>query len=165
MSETLAILSVSAPRRLFGLSVTLGLGALLLFIAGMRPPAEPFWRFFLALLGLAMLGLAEAMRRATAQSLRLTHEGLFDTAGRRLAGIGEIEGIDRGMFALKPSNGFTLRLARPAPRAWAPGVWWRLWRRLGVGGVTSAAQARAMAEVLSALLAERAESDGGGDDS
>lgn len=156
MPEELAVLRVSALRRLVGLGAIVTLAGLLLSVAVLQPPAAPLWRGFLLVLGVGVLVLGEAMRRATLRPLRLTSEGLFDSAGRELARIDEIAGIDRGMFALKPSNGFTLKLAAPRPRAWAPGVWWRLGRRVGVGGVTSAAQARAMAEILTALLAERA---------
>lgn len=153
MSDDLAILRVSALRRWAGLVVVFGLGALLLYVAMARPPAALGWRVFLLGLGVITLMLGEGMRRATALSLHLSAEALTDSAGRVLARIDEIRGIERGMFALKPSNGFTIKLKAPGPRAWAPGVWWRLGRRLGVGGVTSAAEAKAMAEVLTALLA------------
>ena len=63
--------------------------------------------------------------------------------------------VDRGLFAFKPSNGFVVVLSQGGWRGWAPGLWWRLGRRLGVGGVTSAAQAKAMAEILSIEIARR----------
>ncbi|TCP43195.1 hypothetical protein [Rhodovulum marinum] len=157
MTEELAVLRVSAVRRVVGLGVMVLLAGLLLSVALVRPPDAPLWRGFLLVLGGAVLALGEAMRRATAHPLRLTRAGLFDDTGRELARIDDIEGIERGMFALKPSNGFTLKLTRAGGRAWAPGVWWRFGRRLGVGGVTSAAQAKAMAEILTALLLERSQ--------
>jgi hypothetical protein len=64
--------------------------------------------------------------------------------------------VERGAFAFKPSNGFLVRLDKPLGRGWAPGLWWRLGRLLGVGGVTSASQSKAMAEILSLELARRA---------
>ncbi|WP_243644986.1 hypothetical protein [Rhodovulum euryhalinum] len=149
-------------RRAVGLGAMLMLAGLMLSVALFRPPADPLWRGFLLALGAGVLVLGEAMRRATGRPLRLTREGLFDSDGRELARIDEIAGIDRGMFALKPSNGFTLRLNVPKPRAWAPGVWWRIGRRIGVGGVTSAAQAKAMAEILTLVMAERREAGEGG---
>lgn len=155
MKDTLATLRVSPVRRFFGLGVIVVLAVLLLYVAAARPPEALGWRIFLLVLGGAVLVLADAMRRATRVELRLTREGLFDGDGQQLAALDGITGLSRGLFAIKPSNGFTLYLARPGPRAWAPGVWWRLGRRLGIGGVTSAAQARAMAEVLAVLLAER----------
>ena len=132
------------------------LGALVLYIAAANPPAQPLWQLFLVGLGAAVLILAEAMRRASGRALHLTRAGLFDSEGREVARLGQIAEVERGTFAIKPSNGFTVKLTSPAPRAWAPGVWWRLGRRVGVGGVTSPVQAKAMAEILTALLAERA---------
>jgi hypothetical protein len=46
-----------------------------------------------------------------------------------------------------------LRLSDKAPRAWYPGLWWRMGRRVGIGGVTSAAQTKAMAEIIAAMIA------------
>lgn len=158
MSEDLAILRVSPLRRLIGIGTTVGLGGLLIYLAGMHAPMAPGWRVFLLAVGIGVLAVAEAMRRATGRALHLTREGLFDSAGREVAAIGRIARVDRGIGALKPSNGFALELNARAPRAWAPGVWWRIGRRVGVGGVTSAAQAKAMADILALMLRER---DGG----
>ncbi|TCP62907.1 hypothetical protein EV663_101167 [Rhodovulum bhavnagarense] len=155
MPEPLAVLRISPVRRFAGLVMLALLAGLMLYVAALRPPDMLGWRVFLLALGGAVLALTEAMRRATLGSLCLTRAGLFDGEGRQLAALDDIRAISRGLFAIKPSNGFTLLLSSPGPRAWAPGLWWRLGRRLGVGGVTSAAQARAMAEILSALLAER----------
>ena len=66
--------------------------------------------------------------------------------------MGNIASVDRGAFAFKPSNGFTVRLKSPAPRAWLPGLWWRLGRRVGVGGATPGKAARDMADVITILL-------------
>ncbi|PTW51301.1 hypothetical protein [Rhodovulum kholense] len=156
MTEELATLRVSALRRVIGLGVLLALAGLLLQIALVHPPAAIGYRAFLLAMGAGALALAEAMRRATARRLVLTREGLFDDRGRELARIERISGLDRGMLAFKPSNGFSLSLTEPLPRAWAPGVWWRFGRRVGVGGVTSAGEAKAMAEILTALLQEKA---------
>lgn len=153
MSEVLAMLRVSPVRRVLGLAVMGLLAGLLLYIALVRPPVAPGWRAFLLALGGGTLLLAEAMRRATGRTLLLTRAGLFDGDGREIARIDRIAGVERGAFAFKPSNGFTLRLSEPGPRAWAPGVWWRLGRRVGVGGVTSAGEARAIADLLAAMLA------------
>ena len=48
------------------------------------------------------------------------------------------------------------------PRRWWPGLWWSLGNRVGVGGVTSAAHTKAMAEIISAMIAQRAQDDAGG---
>ena len=75
-----------------------------------------------------------------------------DSSGTVLARIDEIRSVVRGTFALKPSNGFTLVLNSKKPRAWMPGLWWRLGRRVGVGGVTNAGQAKFMAERISMMI-------------
>jgi hypothetical protein len=55
---------------------------------------------------------------------------------------------------MKPSNGFTVVMETKQPRAWAPGLWWRVGRRVGVGGVTGASQTKFMAEQIALRLAQ-----------
>lgn len=155
-TEVLTRVRASPPRRLIAVALIGALGALLLWLAVQS--ASVAASLALAAAG-AFAGVA-ALRlwRATRAVLELSRAGLFDDAGRVLAPIEQIEAVDRGAFAIKPSAGFTLRLAAPGPRAWAPGLWWRVGRRVGVGGVTSGAEARVMADILAVLLAER---DGG----
>ena len=153
--EILVTVRVSAMRRWLGVGLLLGLGGLVIYVALARPPA-PQWQVFLLLTGAASLWTAERMRRATAHGLELTRNELRTSDGTRIAAIDEIEALDRGVFAFKPSNGVLIRTREPRGRAWQPGVWWRLGRRIGIGGVTAPAQTKAMSEVLAALLAERA---------
>ena len=40
-----------------------------------------------------------------------------------------------------------VKLSRRMTAGWAPGVWWRFGRRLGVGGSVSGFEAKAMAEM------------------
>lgn len=130
----------------------LALGLLLLYLAVDTPPASLFLQVFLIALGLGSLLMAESIRRATATGLVLTEEGLIDGTGRVLCSFDNIEGVERGAFAFKPSNGFLVRLRRPEPRAWQPGLWWRFGRRLGIGGVTPAGQGKYMADVIALRL-------------
>ncbi|MGB8624087.1 MAG: hypothetical protein WCD16_14855 [Paracoccaceae bacterium] len=155
MPEVLATVSASLPRRVFGLGVLLLLGGMVLYIGLARHHEVLGWQLFLMVFGVAVLWLAERMRRATALRVDLTRTGLFDSAGRELVRIEDIAGIERGTFAIKPSHGFVVRLKAAGPRAWAPGLWWRLGRRVGIGGVTPASQTKFMAEMLAGLLAER----------
>lgn len=155
----LARVGASAPRRVFALAVLWGLALMLLWIGAVMPSGLP-WRLVFLGLGTGALVAGLALWRATRAAIVLTEAGLFETGGRCLARIEEIRGVDRGMFAMKPSNGFLLRLARSPGRAWAPGLWWRWGRRLGVGGVTASAEARAMADILAIRLAEGAKRRG-----
>jgi len=154
-NEVLAVVRASAMRRGLGLAMLGGLGALLIYIAVFRPPAAPGWHVFMAVLGLVALWGMERMRRATAQAVELTRAGLRSSDGEVIAPLDQIESVDRGMFAFKPSNGFILRLKASAPGRWQPGLWWRLGRRVGIGGVTPGAQAKTMADMISGLLTER----------
>ncbi|WP_163849385.1 hypothetical protein [Pseudooceanicola aestuarii] len=154
-SGVLAMLEVSQARRVTGLAVLGGLAAVLTLLALAEAPAALPWRMML----LAMAGLtgwaALRMYQATALTLTLTEEALCDSSGHEITRITDIASVDRGFFAFKPSNGFILRLSRPVAARWRPGVYWQARRRVGVGGLTRAAEARAMADVLSVMLARR----------
>lgn len=153
--EILATVSTSPPRRWLGIGVMATLGALLLYVAFAVPPGKLLWQAFLIGLGLAALGMSEKTRRGTEGSVELTKDGLRDSNGEVIATLDQIVAVDRGMFAMKPSNGFLIRLKTAQPRRWLPGLWWRLGRRVGIGGVTPGPQTKAMAQMLEILIAER----------
>lgn len=149
-----ARVQASQVRRGFAVSVLFALGALVIYAALAKPPAA-LWLVFMLVLGGLALWLAEQLRRATVHVIELTEHELRDTSGRVLATMDEIIGVERGAFAFKPSNGFTLIVKSRKPRAWVPGLWWRIGNRVGVGGVTSAAQAKFMAEQIAFRLSQR----------
>lgn len=151
--ETIAILRVSPARRLFGVAVQVALGLLLIWVALTLPERQLVIQGLLAILGAGALWQAANVWRATAVDVVLTRGGLRDSTGRVIADLDKIQTINRGAFAFKPSNGFSLKLTEPAPRAWVPGVWWRLGTRVGVGGATSAKAAKQMADVLALMQA------------
>ena len=149
-------LAVSPARRLFsaasvaalaGLSIALGLGTATMAPAG---------RAVLAGGGIGGLWLARALWHAGGRALIFSPAaGLAEEGGRPVAPIEAIETVDRGVFAFKPSGGFVVTLRAPMPAAWAPGLWWRLGRRVGVGGAVTPAAARAMADMIAIELARR----------
>lgn len=151
---TLARLDVSPARRGFAYLVLAGFGVLLVALAIWQPPSAG-WTAVLVGMGAGAIYLAERLRRATETALILTQGGLKDSAGRMIAPMGDIGSVSRGTFAMKPSNGFTLVMKRRVRRAWAPGLWWSLGNRIGVGGVTAAAPAKLMAEQIAAIVARR----------
>ncbi|MDC1228159.1 hypothetical protein N8Z63_00280 [Octadecabacter sp.] len=134
-------------RRYFAYGAVFILGAMLILLAFVQPPAFG-WQVFLIALGAGTLVVAERLRRATMLGLIMTETDLRDTSGQILTTLGNIKSVDRGAFAFKPSNGFVLRLHKSAPRVWAPGLWWRFSTRIGVGGVTPAGPAKYMAEQI-----------------
>ncbi|MEZ5912450.1 MAG: hypothetical protein R3D84_09700 [Paracoccaceae bacterium] len=161
MSEILATLTPTAPRRIVGTSVLAALGALLLSVASLRTPAALWLAILLYAMGAMALFLAVRLWQVTARRLELTAGELREAGGARLAHVAEIRSVSRGAFAFKPSNGFGLRLSAPGARAWRPGLWWRIGTRVGVGGVTSGPEARFMAETIDRLIAGRAETEKG----
>lgn len=152
MSEKiLSQIEASAPRRVFGIATLLTMGALLIYL-GLTLPADLLGRVFLLAVGGVALWASDGMRRATNSVVELREDGIYDGDGTLIAALSNIKSLDRGVFAFKPSTGFILRLTDPMPRVWRPGLWWRYGRRVGVGGVTAAHQAKAMAEIISALI-------------
>jgi hypothetical protein len=146
-----AELQASPARRVFAYGVQFGLGAIIVYVTLAQPPSLP-WMIFMLAFGVVMLWQAERLRRSTAVTIELTATELRDSAGAVLARIDEVQSVERGTFAFKPSNGFTLVLNSKKPRAWLPGLWWRFGRRIGVGGVTNAGQAKFMAERISMMI-------------
>ncbi len=146
-NEVLAVLRASTPRRVIGVLALGSLGVLLLYLALVQPPAMG-WQVVMVALGALVIWLAERMWRATARTLELTRDGLRSDDGVMIARIADVAGVERGVFAFKPSNGFSIRLKTKAPTAWQPGLWWRVGRRIGVGGVTASMNAKVMAEIM-----------------
>lgn len=155
-TDVMATVRASAPRRWLAISMLAFLGFLLIYFGVVTPPASLQLQIFVVVLGALSVALAVKMHAATQSEIYLTEAGLFDRDGTEIAAIDQIERVERGAFAFKPSNGFMLRLAKGgAPRAWRPGLWWRFGRRIGVGGVTPGSQSKIMAEMIQAMIAER----------
>ncbi|NBT30798.1 MAG: hypothetical protein EBT13_02520 [Rhodobacteraceae bacterium] len=147
LSISVTRLAASQPRRLFAYVTLMVLGAILLFLL-FRSPPDLGWGIAMGAIGIAALVLAETLRRATLEALVLTEVGLEVENGPVLARWEDITSVSRGTFALKPSNGFVVVLAKSAGIGWAPGMWWRFGRRIGIGGVTSGPPAKFMAEAI-----------------
>ena len=150
----LASIQTSQGRRILGIG-SMWILALIVIAVALRTPPALGWQIFLIALGAGALAVGEAMRRSTAISIDLTETELRDSTGVVIAQIENIVSMDRGMFAFKPSNGFLLKLSERGQRTWRPGVWWRLGKTVGVGGMTPASQAKAMSEIIAVKLAQR----------
>lgn len=153
--QELARITASASRRVIGVGSMMGLGALVVYVALSTPEMALGWKAVLVALGIVGLVLAQLMWQSTGHVLILTEEALTDSDGTVVARLENVAKVDRGMFAMKPSNGFLVILKEPGPRAWRPGLWWRLGRRVAVGGVTAGSQTRPVADVMIHLLHDR----------
>lgn len=152
--EPLATISASAPRRFVGVAMLTGLGLLLPYLA-MQGDQGAFLSLFLIVLGGGAMWVALRMLQATKQNVILTVEGLYDSDGTLIAALDNITRVEKGAFAFKPSNGFTLRTQKAGTRAWRPGMWWRLGKSVGIGGVTPGQHGKTMADILAALIADK----------
>lgn len=147
---TLMILGASAPRLWLGVICTAGLAFVLLWVVFTGRPAMIYQVSFIA--GAAVcLWLADKLRRAGQDRIVLTNRVLKTESGRVLTHVDNVRSVERGAFSFKPPNGFLVRLNEPSGHGWVPGLWWQRGRVIGVGGVVSAGQSRAMAEALTAL--------------
>lgn len=153
-NEILAVAKAAPGRRYLGISMLALLGLMLIYIAVTQSPAFQ-WQLFLVVLGAATLWMADKMRKATATRIELTETEVRDSDGTVIALIADLDGMDRGFFAFKPSNGFLLRTKAPAANVWRPGLWWRVGRRIGIGGVTPANQTKFMSEIIAVMMAQR----------
>ena len=153
------VLAASPARRVFGIGMLVALGALLVWVGAAAMPSVPAALAFWAA-GAATLWSAALTKSATSDTIRLSRDGLYSSDGVLVAELDNVAGVEFGLFAFKPSNGFALRLKRPMRSVWRPGLWWRIGRRVGVGGVTPRAEAKIMAETIAALLNERAAKNG-----
>ena len=152
--EVLATVAASAPRRWTGVGMLVTVGALVIYVALASPP-ELGWQVFLLVSGAAAFWLARRMWYATEDRIELTQSQLRTGSGQLICNIEDVEGVDRGVFAFKPSNGFLVITHARSSNQWAPGLWWRVGRRIGIGGMTAAAETKYMSEMLSAMLAEK----------
>ena len=153
-SDILAVVEATQPRRVIGAGVLAAMGALLLYVVMSGTPAPAALLFLLAA-GFGALWMAVRLWQATTGRVELTEEVLRTGSGEVIARIADIESVDRGFFAFKPSNGFVLRLKVPGARRWQPGLWWRMGRRVGVGGVTPGVQGKGMADMVAGMVATR----------
>lgn len=153
--DVIGTISASPTRRWMGVLSLYGLGILLIYVAFMRPPTLG-WQVFLIVVGILSMLVGDKMRRATEVVIELTEEELREKDGVLIARVEDIQSVDRGFFAFKPSNGFLIRTrASSGARIWRPGMWWRVGRQIGIGGVTPGNQSKFVAEILQMMLAKR----------
>ncbi|MGY3437427.1 MULTISPECIES: hypothetical protein [unclassified Marinovum] len=148
MTEVVAELSASPARRVIGVGTMFALGALVLYLALSESYDNPLWQVLLIAIAAVALYAATRMYQATALRLQLRDDGLYDSEGHLLAAYDDVETVERGMLAMKPSNGFMIILKKKRPGRWRPGLYWIKGKRIGVGGVTAASHAKFMADMM-----------------
>ncbi|MEM1236820.1 MAG: hypothetical protein AAGI10_07610 [Pseudomonadota bacterium] len=152
--EVIAVLAASAPRRAFACGVLGVLGVMLIWLASLTLAAT-IWAVVLFAAGIGVMWMAWWQYQVTSNVLELTETELRTEGGFILAKVDDVVSVERGALAFKPSQGFLLRTRTAAERAWAPGLYWRFGKSVGVGGVTSAGQGKFMAEMLQQMVVAR----------
>ena len=110
------------------------------------------YRVLLLVLGVVTMMGARSMARGTRGTVQLKKSGLYLSDGTVLADIDNVEKVERGLFAFKPSNGFAVKLKSKQPGAFVPGMFWRIGKTVGVGGVLNAGASKAMADMMAGEL-------------
>ena len=154
MNREDALIEISSSPARRWLAVLCLCALALLLISLMFGDTPDLWKLVFGLIAVFVLWCGRQLFEATRDSLILTETELRTGSGRVLTSVANVERVERGAFAFKPSNGFLVRLKSPSGRGWAPGLWWQRGRRLGIGGTLSGAQTRAMADSLAALTLE-----------
>ena len=150
-TEPVMCLRPSRIRKGFGIGALIMLGTVLIYVA-LTAHGSVASTAALALAAAGSYFVSWRMWKATLVGLELRRYGLHTTNGELVAAFDNVRQIERGMFAFKPSNGFLIVLREPMTRSWNPGLWWRLGRRVGVGGVTPRAEGKVMAETMALLI-------------
>jgi len=144
----------TTPRRIAGFAAVATLGVLLIWF-GFTKPLAVGTKGGMILFGGFCLWLAVRLWDVSRRSLILTPEGLSDSTGRVVVSVADVREVQRSALTVKPSNGFTVVTNKPLPPSWVPGVWWRVGRWIGVGGLLRPGDAKALAEILQALATLR----------
>lgn len=153
--EVLDRITPSMARRVFATGSLGLLGVLMFWLTANHPPADSIFLLMNLVIGAVSLWLSWSLWRASGVVLELTREELREEGGRVLTRIDNVARVDRGFFAFKPAAGFRLVLKEPMDSVYAPGLWRRRRRTLMVGGVTSRAQTKAVADLISIRLAQK----------
>lgn len=156
MSDVIMKIQPSTGRRLFGVVVLCLSAFVMLNFAFKEVTHSMVLKAILFGMGVVFLWQAQANLRFAKAALILKREGLFDDRGQLICALSNMVMIDRGWFSFKPSNGFLIRLRESENWKWSPGLYWRIGRRLGVGGSISPAQTKAMSDKLLLLMQEKA---------
>ena len=155
MKNIILKLKPNRGRRIFGVVVLTVCGIFLLFYTLFAAQGGLFFRVVALLIGALFLWQAQWNLRVSNTTIILTKEGLYTANGDLICRVSNMLEIDNGWFSFKPSNGFLVRLYEAEDPKWARGLYWRIGKRLGVGGAIAPAEVKALSAQLSLLIRER----------
>ncbi|MDE0111848.1 MAG: hypothetical protein OXI87_06855 [Albidovulum sp.] len=150
--EVLCSLEPSPSRALIGAFMLVLLAGFLFYIGFGDTSTHLASRVAIPALGIASLYSAFRIYSVSQDKILLTRDALRTRDGTLVANVGNIERVETGLLAMKPSNGFLVVLKEPMRRAWYPGLWWRFGKRIGIGGITSKHGGKVMAGAIASLM-------------
>ena len=145
--KPLAIINPPVLKRYFFTLLSLILAVLLLY-EGISFFLVSGDRLGFILVGLFLLGLTYLFYFNTGKALVLYEDRLVSTDGELLFELKNVTSIENGLFSFKPSNGVLFYLKEPMPFKWKLGLWWRIGKRVGIGGCTQKSSINFAVEII-----------------
>ncbi len=145
--KPLAIINPPTIKRYFFTILSLILSVLLLY-EGFAIYFASGERLGFILVGLLLSGLTYLFYFNTGKALILYHDRMVSTDGELLFELHNISSIENGLFSFKPSNGVLFHLKEPMPSKWKLGLWWRIGKRVGIGGCTQKSSINLAVEII-----------------
>ncbi len=154
MTNYIVKIQPSASRRFFSIFILCLSAGVMIYFAITDPAQSIVLKLILLSLAGIFLWQVQANLRFPNAALLLKRDGLYDDQCEIICSLSNIALVDRGWFSIKPSNGFLLRLHEKASIKWLPGVYWRIGKRMGVGGAINPTQTKEFSDKLLLLQQE-----------
>ncbi len=99
---------------------------------------------------LAMLTLFGCFKfyQNTREELLLYEDRVASSSGELLFEVSNVKSIDNSLLSFKPSNGALIYLKSPMPMKVHYGLWWRVGKKVGIGGCTNRAEVNVMVDII-----------------
>ena len=78
---------------------------------------------------------------------------IFLPDGRLLCKLSSIETVDTSPYTFKSTNGFIIRLKERSSLDWSPGLFWKLNKRISIGGLITKSESKWLSTAIITILA------------
>ena len=95
------------------------------------------------------------LKRFSKVGFLINQSGLFNLDGSIICEIGDIEKIDVSPYTFKSANGFIVILKTKTSFKSIPGLYWRLGKRLSIGGLVSKTESKFLSQALLRFYEEK----------
>ena len=94
------------------------------------------------------------LKRYSKIGFLINQSGLFNIDGSVICKIDDIERIDVSPYTFKSANGFIVILKTKSSFKSIPGLYWRLGKRLSIGGLVSKNESKFLSQTLLSFFEE-----------